>query len=140
MGYPQRGLNSKTKITLIIIVLAAGLSVFGFLYYQDKRTPVPDDEHWLSVGSISELQMSKKEMDFVDFEGAITFQGESVDKALEAPKGFVVTKDMIVFKKKSDGKRQIASVDDLTNGQEIEVWTRFLSDHLIGAYEITIVN
>ncbi|WP_336772558.1 hypothetical protein [Paenibacillus sp. MMO-58] len=140
MGYPQRGLNSKAKITLIIIMLAAGFSVFGFLYYQDKMTPKPDNEHWLSVGSISELHMSKKQIDFVDYKGSMTFQGESVDKSLEAPKGFVVTKDTLVFKKKSDGKRELAAVDDLTNGQEIEVWTHFLSDHLIGAYEITIIN
>ncbi|ACT02340.1 hypothetical protein [Paenibacillus sp. JDR-2] len=133
-------MNSKVKITLIIVVLAAGLSVWGLLYYQNKMTPTPDNGQWLSVGSISELQKSKKQIDFVDYEGSMTFQGESVDKSLEAPKGFVVTKDTLVFKKKSDGKREIAAVDELTNGQEIEVWTQLLSDHLVGAYEITILN
>ncbi|QCT01029.1 hypothetical protein E6C60_0304 [Paenibacillus algicola] len=70
----------------------------------------------------------------------MTFQGEAVNEVLDAPKGFALTKETRVFKKTEDGVREIAAISDLQDGQSIEVWTHFLSDHLLGAAEITIID
>jgi hypothetical protein len=127
--------NIWLVLFVVVVALIVGMSVF----YKHIIIPTPDNDHWLSVGKITELQMSNNEVDHIKFEGSIRFEGSAIDKNLEAPKGFVVTNDTLVYKSISEGKRVIATINDLMDGQEVEVWTHFLSDHLIGAFEITIL-
>ena len=126
-----------TIVFLLILAVARFIwSPMDFFYLFNK----PYTTQFFYQGTITEINKVGSRVDGKKIMYNIRLDIEGVEGA--------ITKDTTIYKiieiddpqKTFIKTREEAAIEDLRIGQKVDVWTRLANDHLMEAYDITIIE